>query len=85
MADASRPTDVSSLPQQHGPRPGALSLLTPAQRGLTLAIIQADRSGRGGNDLEVLSGHFHSDSDAKAQLITRVDMLSSWGLPKHER
>ena len=66
------------LPKHHGPRPGALALLTPQQRGLALAIIQADRCGRGGEDLEVLSSNFHADSDAAAQLNTRIAMLSDW-------
>ena len=47
------PPDV---PTMTGPRPGALSLLTPPERGLCLAIMQADRCGRGGEDLELLGG-----------------------------
>ena len=75
LATSEAPVD---LPKSYGPRPGALSLLTAAQRGLTLAIIQAERCGRGGEDLEVLSGNFSADSDAAVQLNTRINMLSSW-------
>ena len=56
-------------------------LLTPEQRGLTLAIIQADRCGRGGEDLEILSGNFDSDNDAAAQLNMRIAMTSAWEKP----
>ena len=62
-------------------RPGALALLTPAQRGLALAIVQADRCGRGGDDLVNLarsSRFMHDDESRKAQLSHRLAMLSSW-------
>ena len=75
------PTSDVELPQHQGPRPGALMLLTPEQRGLTLAFMQADRCGRGGDDLEILSGNFDADSDAAAQLNTRLAMLSAWENP----
>ena len=72
------PAAEVDIPAFQGPRPGALSLLTPPQRGLCLAIIQADRCGRGGDDLEVLSGQFNADTDGAAQLNTRMSMLSAW-------
>ena len=71
------PVSDVELPKHSGPRPGALSLLTPAQRGLTLAIIQADRCGRGGDDLKVLSSQFNAESDAALQLNTRISMAWS--------
>ena len=70
--------DTVDVPPFQGPRPGALSLLTPAQRGLCLAIIQADRNGRGGEDLALLSGQFNGDTDAALQLNTRISMLGNW-------
>jgi hypothetical protein len=66
------------LPQHTGPRPGALTLLTPPQRGLILAIMQAERGGRGGDDLNILSGNFNGDTDAAAQLNTRINMLNAF-------
>ena len=70
-------TPAVDIPKYQGARPGALSLLTPAERGLTLAIIQADRCGRGGDDLRVLSGQFNSETDAMGQLKTRLSMVST--------
>ena len=82
MEPSAPPTSSDvELPKHHGPRPGALMLLTPEQRGLTLAIIQADRCGRGGEDLEILSGNFDSDNDAAAQLNMRIAMTSAWEKP----
>ena len=78
MADNAAASSEVLVPKYEGPRPGALSLLTPGQRGLTLAIIQAERCGRGGEDLQVLSGHFNADKDPAAQLSTRMSMLSPW-------
>ncbi len=77
MADAAAPPPPD-LPKTFGPRPGALSLLTPPQRGLILAIMQAERCGRGGEDLGVLVGRFNTDTDAATQLNTRVNMCESW-------
>ena len=63
-----------------GPRPGGLSLLAPAERGLCLAIMQAERCGRGGEDLELLGGtKFSTDQDQAAQLKNRLSLLSKWG------
>ena len=61
-------------------RPGALSLLTPPEKGLVLAIIQADRCGRGGDDLEGLSKscRVHDDPNASAQLSQRLNLLAAW-------
>ena len=62
-------------------RPGALGLLTPPQRGLALAIIQADRCGRGGDDLEDLARpnrFLHTDTTPAAQLTQRVNLLAQW-------
>ena len=62
-------------------RAGALGLLTPPQRGLALAIIQADRCGRGGDDLQDLAkpNRFaHDDKHTSAQLSQRVNMLSQF-------
>ena len=68
-------------PAAFGPKPGALGLLTPAQRGLALAIMQAERCGRGGDDLAVLSGNYdHSSADS--QLSRRIGLLGqSYHLP----
>ena len=76
------PSAELELPKQQGPKHGALGLLNPAARGLTLAIIQAERCGRGGEDLEVLSGNFNSDNDAAAQLQMRLQLLTSTGWSK---
>ena len=81
ISDGVPKSDVD-IPKHTGPRPGALSLLTPAQRGLCLAIIQADRNGRGGEDLEILSGQFNADTDGAVQLNTRLAMLENFGQPK---
>ena len=65
-------------------KPGALALLTPPERGLVLAIIQADRSGRGGGDLEGLSKssrYPHDDPAASAQLSQRLTLLEEWQHP----
>ena len=62
-------------------RPGALGVLTPPQRGLALAIIQAERCGRGGEDLEGLAkpNRFaHNDDSGRVQLSQRMSMLSQW-------
>lgn len=75
-----------SVPVALTPRPGALSLLTPAQRGLALAIMQADRCGRGGEDLEILGGaRYSKDGDHASLLNGRISMLESYGLPGSER
>ena len=66
-----------ALPTSSSPRPGALSLLTPAQRGLALAIMQADRCGRGGEDLNILGGTaYGNDGTAAAQLNQRINMVN---------
>ena len=70
------------LPKHQGPRPGALSLMTPAERGLCLAIIQAERCGRGGHDLEILAGKTNTDSDAKYQLQSRLNLLDDFANPE---
>lgn len=73
------------LPKSLQPRPGALSLLTPAQRGLALAIMQADRCGRGGEDLEILGGaRYSKDGDHASLLNGRISMLQRFGLPRSE-
>ena len=82
MADAAVILSDVEIPKTHGPRPGALSLMTPEQRGLTLAIIQAERNGRGGEDLEILSGQYNADSDGAAQLNLRLAMLEDFGKSK---
>ena len=69
----------TDVPPMTGPRPGGLSLLAPAERGLCLAIMQADRCGRGGEDLEVLGGtKYSTDRDQAAQLKNRLSMLTRW-------
>ena len=82
MADAAVVLSDVDIPKTFGPKPGALSLMTPEQRGLTLAIIQAERNGRGGEDLEILSGRFDADTDGAAQLNMRLAMLEDWPKPK---
>ena len=78
MADGGDAARVPDFPSSSAPRPGALSLLTPAQRGLCLAMIQADRCGRGGDDLAVLSGKYNTESDAAKQYALHNDLLSGW-------
>jgi hypothetical protein len=59
----------------------SLALLTPAQRGLVLAIIQADRNGRGGRDLEELAkpvASAHDDVRGSIQLTQRLSILEDW-------
>ena len=64
-----------------GTSDSSLGLLTPAQRGLVLAIIQADRNGRGGRDLEELAkplASAHDDVRGSTQLTQRLSILSDW-------
>ena len=73
-----QPQSATAMPTRQI-RPGALGLLTPPQRGLALAIIQADRCGRGGDDLEDLAkpNRFaHMDTTTSAQLSQRIGILS---------
>jgi len=75
-----QPQPATAMPTRQI-RPGALGLLTPPQRGLALAIIQADRCGRGGDDLEDLAkpNRFaHMDTTTSTQLSQRIGMLSHW-------
>ena len=78
MSRPSSPTTAPELPPFEGPRPGALSLLTPAQRGLALAIMQADRNGRGGADLDILGSRFSHATDPTSQLTQRLKMLEKY-------
>ena len=75
---ANTATSARVGPPSVGPRAGALGLLTPAQRGLAIAIMQADRCGRGGDDLTVLSGNYQHDTDAAAQLNARIALLDQF-------
>ena len=79
---ACRPSSApSSERRTAGPRPGALLTLTPPERGLSLAIVQAERSGRGGEDLQVLTsgegGRFSHQITGSMQLSQRLAMLQT--------
>ena len=81
-APSSEKRVAARAPSQSGPRPGALLMLTPPERGLTLAIMQADRCGRGGEDLQTLisgeGGRFAHQITGHTQLSQRLAMLSQF-------
>lgn len=87
-------SQAAGLPEDHvdssvrTSSPASLALLTPTQRGMVLAIMQADRCGRGGEDLENLakpSRFAHNDPTGSAQLSQRLAMLSQWPRPSMQR
>ena len=63
-----------------GTSESSFALLTPAQRGLVLAVIQAERNGRGGKDLEELAKPTGLTNDVRvsSQLTQRLSILSDW-------